>query len=677
MSSSATSSANDPYLWLEEVEGEKALDWVRAQNDRSLNELEASERYATFFDDAKEILTSEDRIPSVSLRGAFAYNFWQDETHIRGLWRRMSIADYVKGEEAWELLLDIDQLANEEQENWVFKGASCLAPDYTRCILTLSRGGSDAAVRREFDLSTKTFLGEGFTLEEAKSSTTWLDKNTLLVGMDLGEETLTTSGYPRQIRLWQRGIEIENAPVVFEAAKEDMGVWPFSTYEDQEYISGFSHALNFYEFDHYLRDEDGMFKKLPLPKRTDFVGYIDGQAIIKLNEDWRRGATNFVSGSVLSLAMDTKGVTLVFQPESHMAVKGVSTTENRIFVELLDNISGRLIEYKWQEDKWQQADIALPQNGVLSIGAANHETDDLLVYYENPTSPETLYYVQKGEAPTAIKSTPAFFDAEGVVTQQYEAVSQDGTRIPYFVMGRKDVLAAGPAPTIQYAYGGFEISILPQYSATTGRLWLEQGGIYVIANIRGGGEFGPSWHQAGLKTQRQKIYDDFFAVSEALIEKKITTPEQLGILGGSNGGLLMGVALTQRPELYKAVGIGVPLLDMLRFHLLLAGASWMGEYGNPEVDEERAFLEKISPYHNLRKTGVYPRPFFFTSTKDDRVHPGHARKMAKQMETYELPFLYYENIEGGHGAAANQNQLAQRLALQFSYFAEELGLKGD
>ncbi|WOI53296.1 prolyl oligopeptidase family serine peptidase [Parvularcula sp. LCG005] len=667
-------TSDDPFLWLEEVEGDRALTWVREQNERSLKELQSDPHYQTLLDEAKSILTSDERIASAALRGGYAYNFWQDDEHVRGIWRRMPITDYVAGGTDWDVILDIDALAKEEDENWVYEGASCLEPDYDRCIMTLSRGGSDAAVKREYLISERAFVEDGFDLAEAKSSAAWLSQDSLLVGTNLGEETVTDSGYARQIREWQRGTAIEDAPVVFEIEKSDMGVWPFASHKDGKTVAGVSKALNFYEFEIYLRQDDGSYEKMPFPLKSDFSGLVDDKIILSLNENWAYGGSTYKIGSVVAFDPADESVELVYEPADRVAVDGISTANDMIALKLLDNINGKIITLQHDGTSWVEKAVDLPDAGVVSVSSVDDETGNMLVYYENPTTPETLYFVEKGEAPKPIKSTPAFFNTDGIETRQFEAISSDGTAIPYFVMGKTDVLDAGPAPTIQYGYGGFQISILPQYSATTGKLWLENGGIYVIANIRGGGEFGPEWHQAGLKQKRQLIYDDFFAVSESLIEKKITTTEQLGILGGSNGGLLMGVSMTQRPDLYKAVGIGVPLLDMLRYHKLLAGASWMGEYGNPDIPAERAFLETISPYQNLKEGVDYPRPYFFTSTKDDRVHPGHARKMARKMAEYGYPFLYYENIEGGHGAAANQDQLATRLALQFVYFANELGL---
>lgn len=667
---------DDPYLWLEEVEGERALDFVRAQNSRTLAELEADPRYPTFLAEPRTILTSEERIPGVSLRGGFAYNFWQDSTHVRGLWRRMPAADYVAGKNDWQILIDVDALATAENENWVYEGASCLAPDFNRCIITLSRGGSDAAVRREYDLASASFPADGFNLPEAKAATAWVDGSTLLVGTDLGDGSMTDSGYPRKTLRWQRGTPIASATVVFEGEKTDVGVWPFAIETETGYINGIVRARTFFESEFHLFGADGKLTRLPLPAKADLSGFVDGRLIVRLNEDWTHRGTKFASGAVIGLDLRTQKAALVFAPADRQAVEGISTSDAAIYLQVLDNINGQLLRLTPRGNKWTSQTVGLPANGVVGIGAVDQQTDEILVYYDNPTTPSTLYHSEAGKTPKAIRSTPAFFDATGIETRQYEARSKDGTRIPYFVMGRTTVLNGGPAPVIQYGYGGFQVSLLPNYSGTQGKLWLENGGVYVIANIRGGGEFGPAWHQAGLKTNRQRIYDDFYAVSEDLIARKLTTPAQLGILGGSNGGLLMGVAMTQRPELYNAIGIGVPLLDMLRFHLLLAGASWVDEYGSPDVPAERAFLESISPYHNLRPGTEYPRVYFFTSTKDDRVHPGHARKMAARLAEMGKDFLYYENIEGGHGAAANLEQSARRLALQYVYFARQLGLAG-
>ncbi len=666
---SKMTEATDPYLWLEEVEGEKALETVSAWNKRTLKVFEADPLYEEFLAEAKTILNSDERIANPGLRGNDVYNFWQDEDNTRGLWRKMSKADYIAGKEKWDVIVDFDKLAEDENENWVYKGVDCLEPDYTRCMLTLSRGGSDASVRREFDIPSKSFVEGGFELAEAKASTAWLSQDTMLVGTDVGEGSKTDSGYPRKTQLWKRGQKIEDAEVIFEGQQTDVGVWPFSSISQGKIYAGVVRAVTFYESEYYMMQEDGKLKQLSLPALVDFNGISAGKLIISLNQDWEE----YKIGSVIAMDPETEATELLFLPTARQAVNGVSTAENVIYLNVLDNIQGKILKMTAGDDGWSTTKIDLPDAGVVSIGGMDGKTGDMFVYFENPSTPETLYFVAGDSIqPQALDSTPAFFKADGVVTRQFEAVSKDGTKVPYFVTAKDEVLKAGPAPTIQYGYGGFQISLTANYSGTTGKLWLENDGVYVIANIRGGGEFGPKWHQSALKENRQRAYDDFYAVSEDLIARGITTPDQLGILGGSNGGLLMGVAMTQRPDLYNAIGIGVPLLDMLRYHKLLAGASWVGEYGDPDKPEDRPHLEALSPYHNLKKEGDYPEVYFFTSTKDDRVHPGHARKMAMKMEEYGQSFYYYENMEGGHSASANQDQLAKRLALQYVYFSQKL-----
>lgn len=664
---------DDPFLWLEDVTGERALDWVRAQNARSLAILESHPAYDAMYTQAKAILTSDARVPQVSLRGGYAYNFWRDDTHVRGIYRRMPEQEFLSGGDDWEVLMDLDRIAEDEGENWVFGGITCLAPDYTRCIVSLSRGGSDAAVEREYDLEDKAFVADGFALDEAKSTVAWLDADTLLVGTDFGEGSLTDSGYPRQTRIWTRGQPLADARQVYEVPKDDIWAFPTSFWDGERYRGAVFHGETFYDYNWVLIGADGEPTRLPLPKKANVSGLVRGDFIVELKEPWDFGGERFETASVVALDEGLERARLVFAPSDKMAVQAIGISKTDLVISLIDDIQGRMIRFKKRFGRWRGRDIALPEGGVIGLSTIDPESGAVIASFEDPITPETFYHVDDREA-EAFRTSPAFFESSGMVVQRFAATSSDGTQIPYTVTARRSTLDAGPAPTVQYGYGGFEISILPNYGATVGKLWLERGGVYVEANIRGGGEYGPAWHQAGLKQKRQRIYDDFQAVSEDLIARGITTREQLAILGGSNGGLLMGVSMTQRPELYGAVGIGVPLLDMLRYDKLLAGASWVGEYGDPDVPEERAFLETISPYHNLERDADYPRPFFFTSTKDDRVHPGHARKMARLMEEFGHPFLYYENIEGGHGAAANLEQAARRLALQYAYFAGELGL---
>ncbi|MEM9285605.1 MAG: prolyl oligopeptidase family serine peptidase [Pseudomonadota bacterium] len=662
--------SQDPFVWLEEVEGEQALDWVRGENERSLAILEGQDLFGDLLDEATAILTSDDRVPNVSLRGGFAYNFWQDADHVRGIWRRIPQADYVAGKDEWDVILDVDALAEAEGENWVYEGVECLAPHYARCLITLSRGGSDAAVVREYDIAERAFVAGGFELPEAKSSVAWLDEDTILVGTYFGTETMTESGYARQVRRWSRGQALADAELLFEAAQDDIWSFAMSFYDGEGYRGGVYHGETFYDFN-WLVLEEGALARLPLPKKARVQGLASGAFVVALQEDFE----DYSAGSVIAVDATSKKTALLYEPTAVSAVEDVRTSDDSVVIGLLDDIKGRALRYTKGWRGWRGRDIDLPVGGVVSLGSMDESTGALLATFEDPLTPETHYLIEGAKAKD-FRQAPSFFDSEGMVTRRYEGTSSDGTKIPYTLTALERTLEAGPAPTIQYGYGGFEISILPNYLTTAGKLWVARGGVYVTTNIRGGGEYGPAWHQAGLKTNRQLIYDDFQAISEDLIARGVTTSEQLGIYGGSNGGLLTGVTMTQRPDLYAAVGIAVPLLDMLRYDQLLAGASWVGEYGDPDNPEERAFLERISPYHNLDPQADYPRPFIFTSTKDDRVHPGHARKFARLMQENDQPFLYYENIEGGHSAAANLNQFAHRTALLYAYFADALGLAG-
>ena len=693
-----SAAQDDPFLWLEGVENEQALNWVRKQNDRSLQELKGDERFEGLYEAALTIVNSTDRIAAPQIVGNKVRNFWQDATHVRGIWREATLFSYLSGNPAWETILDIDALAKAEDENWVWGGSNCLSPDNDRCIITLSRGGSDAAVRREYSVSQRNFIDGGFYLPEMKGAIAWIDANTVLVGGDIANDGLTSSGYPRVTRLWKRGQRVEQSRILFAGNETDVGIWPGSIIRDGEVFAFITQSHTFYERTYHQILDQQRTSALPFPRKSSIDGYINGSVILSLQEDWNTKAVSgtskafktgdLVGASLVSTVDNAGGVDqsvlshLIFRPNSRQAVQGVRVGESAVYVQMLDNIVGKVVKFQpaaqsdrrgtIQNIEWVAENVDLPGEGDVSLGSVNDEGDDFFLYFDSPVDPSTLYYISDLQKRAKIQQSPAFFNTAGVIMRQFEATSRDGTKVPYFVIGKEAVMNAGNAPTIQYGYGGFEIPITPGYSGMIGKLWYENDGLYVIANIRGGGEFGPRWHQAALKENRQRAYDDFFAVSEDLIARGMTSPEKLGALGGSNGGLLMGVAMTQRPDLYNALGIGVPLLDMLRYHKLLAGASWMGEYGNPDIPEERAFIAEYSPYQNLKADGDYPRVYFFTSTKDDRVHPGHARKMAAKMETYGQPFLYYENIEGGHGAAANLKQLAFRQALQYVYFMRQL-----
>ncbi|HBJ92091.1 prolyl oligopeptidase family serine peptidase [Ponticaulis sp.] len=685
-------NGEDPNIWLEEVEGERALDWVRAQNDRTLGHLQATDLYNELQAEAEAIVNASERIPYGSVRDGMVYNFWQDADNVRGLWRRTSLESYATEEPEWETIINFDELAAEEDANWVYKGASCHNDGESErwtCMVSLSDGGKDAAEMREFDLTTLTWVEDGFYIPEAKAGTAWVDYDTMLIATDWGGDgsTLTESGYPTEVRRWTRGTPLEEAETIFTGDRTDVGIWPFTLeLADGTQLEGVTEADTFFTSKYFVFPNGGTEAlELPLPAKSSIVGSQWDLVFVTLQEDWtvehEGEELNFSSGSLVAInaAMLEDGelgyVWEVFAPNERQSIESVALANEALLIAINDNVSGQILTAIPDRltGEWTTSPLDLPENGALGIVFANQHEDTVFINYEGFLTPDTLmsYNAADGEI-TELKSLPGRFDTEGLVVEQFEAESTDGTMIPYFIVHREDIPLDGTTPTLLYGYGGFQISMTPSYSALRGKLWLERGGAYVLANIRGGGEFGPAWHQAGLKTERQIVYDDFIAVAEDLIDRGVTTSDHLGIQGGSNGGLLMGVMLTQRPDLWDAVVVQVPLLDMLRYHLLLAGASWVDEYGSPDIPEEREWLEQVSPYHNFDQDADYPTPFFMTSTKDDRVHPGHARKMAYLFDQAGMPFYYYENIDGGHSAAANLQEAARRVALEVTYLSERL-----
>lgn len=681
-------SVQDPHLWLEEVEGDAALAWVQEQNDRSLGVLTGDKRYAGLEADALEIVNSTDRIAYGVIRDGQVYNFWQDADNVRGLWRRTSLERYSTDTPDWETVLDFDALSAAEDVNWVFKGSNCFKPEgatHSRCMISLSNGGKDAVIEREFDLVTKTWIEDGFITAEAKQGFSWIDEDTVLVSTDWGGDgsTLTESGYASVVKRWTRGTPLASAQTVFSGEKTDVATGGFRIeLEDGSNLGGISRSDSFFTRKYYLLGEDGEPVLMPLPARSRLNEVYKGQMLVSLQEDWSPEGQSgeFKSGDLVSFDMNAylenntlPEVELVFRPTSRQSFEGVSRAGDTALISINDNVVGKLLKLSRSDGSWRTETVDLPGPGQSRLVFADHKAKTAFISYEGFLTPDTLlaYDTATGEM-TRLKSAPEKFDASGLTVQQFESASADGTKIPYFVVHRKDLPLDGTTPTLLYAYGGFQVSLAPSYPSITGKLWLENGGAYVLASIRGGGEFGPDWHQAGLKGNRQRVFDDFISVGEDLIERRITSPRHLGIMGGSNGGLLMGVMLNQRPDLWNAIVVQVPLLDMLRYHKLLAGASWIDEYGDPDDPEERAFLEQISPYQNFDAETDYPAPFFLTSTKDDRVHPGHARKMARLFQEAETPFYYYENIDGGHSAAANQAERARRSALEFMYLTRAL-----
>ncbi|QGZ95350.1 prolyl oligopeptidase family serine peptidase [Terricaulis silvestris] len=675
--STTAMTSTDPYLWLEQVEGERAIAWVRQQNERSLGQLESDPRFAELHAEALEIANSRDRLPLGEIREGYLYNFWQDETHVRGIWRRSPLAAYARGEPQWETLLDIDALAATESANWVYKGVDCLE-GHNRCMVQLSDGGRDASTYREFDLSTRRFVEGGFVVPEAKSSTTWIDADTLLVGTDWGPEngtaTMTESGYPFVMKRWRRGTPLASAEEVMRGAASDVGVYG-GTLEDVDgrRVPVVVEADTFFESTFWRLDTPNA-ERITLPAKATLIGLYRGHLLFTLEEAWRGLPQGALAAYPLAdTNSDAPRAVALFSPNPRQSIESVTVTHDAVLVALYDNVRGQLLRIALDGNEWTQSQVDLPTTGSISFAGSSATDERAFAVYEDHLTPSTLYALEN-RATTArrIRSLPPQFDASPYVAEQFEATSRDGTRVPYFVVRRRDMPLNGENPTLLWAYGGFQVSYTPTYSPNVGKLWLDNGGVYVLANIRGGGEFGPAWHQAGLRTNRQVIFDDFYAVEQDLVNRRITSPRRLGIMGGSNGGLLMGVMLNQHPEMINAAVVQVPLLDMLRYDQLLAGASWVDEYGSPSNPTERAFLEQISPYQNLRAREDFPLPFVLTSTKDDRVHPGHARKYVARMIELGMPVLYYENIDGGHSAAANLNEAARRRALEYTYLMRRL-----
>jgi prolyl oligopeptidase len=671
---------NDPYVWLEDVHGEKPLAWVKEQNARSLAVLKADPRYQSNYDFILSVLDAKDRIPYGSLDHQFVFNFWQDAEHPKGVWRRTTITEYANAEPKWDILIDVDKLAADEKENWVWKGAQC-SPALTKCLVNLSRGGGDAVVVREFDLKTLAFVTDGFFLKEAKSDVALVDDDTVMFGTDFGPGSLTTSGYPRIVKIWHRGEKVKDAKTLVEGKESDVGIGATVLRNGDQSLAMIVNAPSFFEQEYYVAGADGVWRKLPLiPSTAQLQGLYRNKLLFTLREGWTPpGGKKIAKGSLVATpvpAPDAKrvAVDVIYTPGPRASIETVATGLDAVYVSIYDNVVGSVHAFRLADGKWSDKKLDLPPGGAADIVSTNDFGPEAYLKFESFLKPSTLYADDGNDAPKEIKALPPRFDASGLQAVQYEARSKDGTKIPYFVVRPGDV--KGPTPAILYGYGGFQISETPSYSANFGKLWETMGGTFVLANIRGGGEFGPAWHEAALKYHRQRAFDDFAAVAADLIKRKITTPAQLGIMGGSNGGLLVSTVMTQHPELLGAVVCQVPLIDMIAYTHIGAGASWIAEYGDPADPKMAAYIRTYSPYQNVKAKKNYPPVLFVTATSDDRVTPVHARKMAARMMEQGHSVLFYENTDGGHAAAANHKQNAEMWALSFVYLARELGLGG-
>ncbi|KQT32425.1 prolyl oligopeptidase [Sphingomonas sp. Leaf412] len=667
---------DDPYVWLEGKDDAKALAWVEAENRRTLARLEADPRYARFEAQALAIASASDRIPMPEQRMGRITNFWRDADHPQGVWRWTTPADYATATPTWKTLLDLDALSRAEGKKWVWRGATCLPPEERRCLVALSEGGEDAVTYREFDLVDARFVEGGFVLPTSKQGADWIDADTLIVSRDWGAGTMTASGYPFVVKTLRRGRTLADAQEVYRGQPTDQ----LGTY-GSVLTDGAGNRLvlvlrrqTFFGGETFAR-VDGRLVRLDTPPRVFPAGMVDGQVLFRTSEAWGDVPAGAIAAAPLAAVRTGRFVPQVlFAPGPRQSVEGLAVTRHHAIANIYDNVRGRAFVFSHTGGKWTRRTVPLPDNASIVTASTTESSDAAYVAVTGFLAPTTLWTLDTAAtaAPVQVKAMPARFDAANLVVEQFEATSKDGTKVPYFIVHRRDVPRDGSTPTIMTAYGGFELSMTPSYSGITGKLWLERGNSFVLANIRGGGEFGPAWHDAGRKTKRQVIYDDFAAVAQDLIARKLTSPRRLGIYGGSNGGLLMGVMFNQRPDLFRAVAIQVPLLDMVRYEGIAAGASWVDEYGSVSVPEERRFLESISPYANIRRGGAYPEPYVWTTTKDDRVGPQHARKFAARLKEYGLPYLFYEDTAGGHSGDADIAQGARLQALQMVYFAQKL-----
>jgi prolyl oligopeptidase len=674
------SASADPYLWLEDIHGDRALAQVKAWNAKTEAALTAGPQYEKDRAEARAILDDESQIAEPGqVFGDQVTNLWRDAQHPRGLWRQASLASFLAGKPEWQTLIDVDALGKAEGKSWVWHGADCLAPEYRRCLVSLSPGGSDADVVREWDRSTKSFVEGGFGVPEAKSDVTWLDENTLLVGTDWGAGSMTNSGYARIVKRWQRGTPLTSAVTVKEGTPTDISVSAFSVLDGDTRYTFVSQGTSFYANDTWLLGKDGSLTRTPVPDTADIQGVLGGELIAFLNKPMG----SFPAGAVVSWPMEgviagsNPAPRLIFQPTGKQSVQSVSTTDNAIWISLLDDVSGKLVALTRSDNGWKQQSAALPDKATLALVSSDDAHDTAFVTAQGFVVPPTLYAVSLDGKTKALQSLPARFDAKTIDVQQHFATSKDGTKIPYFVARKKG--ASAPAAALVHAYGGFRNPQLPTYLTTEpyragplAKWWVEDGQVYVLANIRGGGEYGPAWHEATLREKHQNAFDDLYAVSEDLVARGLTTKGKIAVSGRSNGGLLAGTAITQRPDLFGAAIIGSPLIDMQRYSHLLAGASWVAEYGDPDVPGDWQFISKYSPYQNVKPGVKYPPVFFYSSTEDDRVHPGHARKMAAKLTDLGNPVYFHEYLEGGHSVGADHAEDAVRAALLHAYLKRVL-----
>ncbi|MEV4128470.1 prolyl oligopeptidase family serine peptidase [Nocardia sp. NPDC049707] len=674
-------TVTDPYLWLEEVTDERALDFARAHNEVVVERFASSDRFTELEHRILDMLDTDTKIAYPGRRGHWLYNFWRDAEHPRGLWRRTTFAEYAKEAPDWDVLIDLDALGTTEGENWVWGGAAVLRPEQSRALISLSRGGADAKVVREFDIETREFIDPadgGYFLSEAKSDIRWIDIDSVYVGTDFGPGSLTDSGYPRIAKRWRRGTPITEAETVFEGEVGDVSIsagYDRTPGYERHFVG---RATDFFNEEVYLLESDGSLRHLEVPTDASESWYKDW-FLVRLKSPWEIGDKTYPAGALLAIDFEkflsgAREFEVIFTPDAHTSLHGYGWTENHLLLITLEDVQTKLYVLTPGPDGWHTEPLAdtppMATTSVMNLDPLEGG-DEFMLTTSGFTTPATLLASAVGGRTEQLKQEPGFFDADGIETEQFFARSDDGTMVPYFVIRHRDRKGT-PGPTVMSGYGGFEVSRTPGYGGASGMGWLERGGTWVMTNIRGGGEYGPQWHTSAQKANRHKVYEDFSSIAKDLVARGITTHEQLGAVGGSNGGLLMGVMLTRYPELFGAIVCQVPLLDMQRYHLLLAGASWIAEYGDPDKPEEWEYISKYSPYQNVRADASYPPILLTTSTRDDRVHPGHARKMAALLEEQGHTVWYHENIEGGHGGAADNKQSAFQAGLIYEFFTQML-----
>lgn len=673
--------ATDPNAYLEDIHGARALDTVKRWNTQSLAALETKPGYARYRQRALDLLQADRQIATPDqILGDQVLNLWQDKTNVRGLWRVASLASFTSGKPVWRTLIDVDALGKAEGKSWVWKGATCRSPSYDRCMVELSNGGGDAVVEREFDIPSGKFVTDGFVVPSFKTGLNWAGPNALYVATDFGPDSLTKSGYPRTVKRWQRGTPLAAATIVTSATPDDVGIETNVFFEGDRRYALVSRNVDFFHSKRSHIADDGRLVPSPLPDDAVMSTVLDGRLIATLASDWH----GIPSGSVIAysiadvLAGRAPTIERVLVPTATQAVEQVDSSKSALWVKMLDDVSGQLVSLtRGADGVWTRGVATLPTASTIHLEATAGRDDVAFAVVENFLSPPALYAVRPNAKPVAVDTLPARFDASTMQVEQRFATSKDGTKIPYFLVRKKGT--TGPVPALVHAYGGFRNAQTPTYlvdqpyrSGPAGLFWVEEGNAFVLANIRGGGEYGPRWHQIPLRENRQKAYDDLHAVGDDLVRTGVSAKRKIAVSGRSNGGLLVGVAMEQRPDLYGAIVMGSPLLDMQRYSHLSAGASWIGEYGDPDKPADWAFISKYSPYQNLKRGVRYPTPFIYTSTEDDRVHPGHARKFAARLEAYGDPFFYYENPEGGHAAGADKIEDAKRAALVTVYLNAQL-----